>query len=44
MVARRFMAQEGLAPQVNLLTPLLEGTDGQAKMSKSLGNAIGLLG
>ncbi len=43
MVARRFMVQEGLRPQVNLLTPLLEGTDGQAKMSKSLGNSIGVL-
>ncbi len=43
MVARRFMTQEGLPPQVNVLTPLLEGTDGQAKMSKSLGNSINLL-
>lgn len=43
MVARRFMAQEGMEPQVNLHVPLLEGTDGQAKMSKSLGNAIGIL-
>lgn len=42
MVARRFMTQEGLDPQVNVLVPLLEGTDGQAKMSKSLGNAIGI--
>lgn len=41
-VARRFMVQEGLEPQVNVLTPLLEGVDGQAKMSKSLGNAIGI--
>ena len=41
-VARKFMVQEGLEPQVNLLTPLLEGTDGQAKMSKSLGNSIGI--
>ncbi len=42
MVARRFMAQEGMEPQVNVHTPLLEGTDGRAKMSKSLGNAIGV--
>ena len=41
-VARKFMVQEGVEPQVNLLTPLLEGTDGQAKMSKSLGNSIGV--
>ncbi|MFV1958307.1 MAG: tyrosine--tRNA ligase [Planctomycetota bacterium] len=41
-VGRRFMAQEGLAPQVSLLSPLLEGTDGAEKMSKSLGNAIGI--
>jgi len=41
-VARKFMQQEGVEPQVNLLTPLLEGTDGQAKMSKSLGNSIGV--
>jgi tyrosyl-tRNA synthetase len=41
-VARKFMQQEGVEPQVNLLTPLLEGTDGHAKMSKSLGNSIGV--
>jgi tyrosyl-tRNA synthetase len=41
-VGRKLMAQEGLEPQVCLISPLLEGTDGQAKMSKSLGNAIGL--
>ena len=42
-VGRRLMTQEGLEPQVSLISPLLEGTDGQAKMSKSLGNAIGVL-
>lgn len=41
-VGRRLMAQEGLEPQVSIISPLLEGTDGQAKMSKSLGNAIGV--
>jgi len=41
-VGRRLMEQEGLPPQVALISPLLEGTDGQEKMSKSLGNAIGL--
>lgn len=29
-------------PQVVIMTPLLEGTDGVAKMSKSLGNYIGI--
>ena len=41
-VGRRLMEQEGLEPQVALIGPLLEGTDGSEKMSKSLGNAIGL--
>jgi tyrosyl-tRNA synthetase len=41
-VGRRLMEQEGLEPQVSLISPLVEGTDGQAKMSKSLGNSIGL--
>ncbi len=42
MVGRRLMEQEGLAPQACLIGPLLEGIDGHEKMSKSLGNAIGL--
>lgn len=29
-------------PQVCVINPLLEGTDGNAKMSKSLGNSIGI--
>ena len=41
-VGRRLMEQEGMAPQVSLISPLVEGTDGQAKMSKSLHNAIGV--
>jgi tyrosyl-tRNA synthetase len=41
-VGRRLMEQQGLEPQVSLIGPLIEGTDGSAKMSKSLGNAIGL--
>jgi tyrosyl-tRNA synthetase len=41
-VGRRLMEQVGKEPQVCLISPLIEGTDGQAKMSKSLGNAIGL--
>ena len=41
-VGRRLMEQEGMAPQVSLISGLLEGTDGHEKMSKSLGNAIGM--
>jgi tyrosyl-tRNA synthetase len=41
-VGRRLMEQEGLEPQVSLISPLIEGTDGAAKMSKSLGNSIGV--
>lgn len=41
-VGRRLMEQEGMAPQVSLISALLEGTDGHEKMSKSLGNAIGM--
>lgn len=41
-VGRRLMEQQGLEPQVAVISPLVEGTDGQAKMSKSLGNSIGL--
>src|SRR6266542_4645312 len=36
------MREEGLEPQVVLTLPLLVGTDGAEKMSKSLGNAIGI--
>jgi len=41
-VGRDIMAAYGLEPQVVLTTPLLEGLDGVEKMSKSLGNAIGV--
>jgi tyrosyl-tRNA synthetase len=41
-VGRDIMPGYGLAPQVVLTTPLLEGTDGALKMSKSLGNYIGV--
>ena len=40
LVGRDLMKEEGLAPQVVLTVPLLVGTDGVDKMSKSLGNAI----
>ena len=35
-------ANIGLEPQVLLMTPILEGLDGVEKMSKSLGNYIGI--
>ncbi|HEY6553208.1 MAG TPA: tyrosine--tRNA ligase [Vicinamibacteria bacterium] len=41
-VGRDIMPGYGLEPQVVLTTPLLEGTDGVEKMSKSLGNYIGV--
>ena len=41
-VGRDIMPAFGLEPQVVLTTPLLEGTDGVEKMSKSLGNYIGV--
>jgi tyrosyl-tRNA synthetase len=41
-VGRDIMPSFGLEPQVVLTTPLLEGTDGVDKMSKSLGNYIGV--
>lgn len=42
MVGRDLQAQAGQTPQVCLTMPLLEGLDGAQKMSKSLGNAIGV--
>jgi tyrosyl-tRNA synthetase len=41
-VGRDIMPAYGLEPQVVMTTPLLEGTDGIDKMSKSLGNYIGV--
>jgi tyrosyl-tRNA synthetase len=40
LVGRDLMREEGMEPQVVLTVPLLVGTDGHEKMSKSLGNAI----
>ena len=40
LVGRDLMKEEGLEPQVVMTVPLLVGTDGVEKMSKSLGNAI----
>ncbi len=42
LVGRRIMREYGLEPQVILTTPILEGLDGVEKMSKSLGNYIGV--
>jgi tyrosyl-tRNA synthetase len=41
-VGRDIMPDYALEPQVVMTTPLLEGTDGALKMSKSLGNYIGV--
>jgi tyrosyl-tRNA synthetase len=42
MAGRKLMEAFALKPQVVLSTPLLVGTDGVQKMSKSLGNYIGI--
>jgi tyrosyl-tRNA synthetase len=42
LVGRDLMREYGLEPQVVITTPLLEGLDGIEKMSKSLGNYIGI--
>jgi tyrosyl-tRNA synthetase len=42
LVGRDFQRQEGQPQQVVLLTPILEGLDGVKKMSKSLGNYVGV--
>jgi tyrosyl-tRNA synthetase len=39
---RELQRHYGQKPQVILMTPILEGTDGVQKMSKSLNNAIGI--
>jgi tyrosyl-tRNA synthetase len=41
-VGRDLMPTYGLEPQVVMTTPLLEGLDGVEKMSKSLGNYVGV--
>ncbi len=43
LAGRELMAELGLPPQQILLLPLIPGTDGGAKMGKSLGNSIDLL-
>ncbi len=42
MGGRELQRVYGQKPQIVLMTPILEGLDGVQKMSKSLGNAIGI--
>ncbi|MCI5135807.1 MAG: tyrosine--tRNA ligase, partial [Candidatus Electrothrix sp. AW2] len=42
LMGREMQRTRGIAPQVVLTMPLLEGLDGVNKMSKSLGNYIGI--
>lgn len=42
LLARQIQKSYGQTPQVIITMPILEGTDGSQKMSKSLGNYIGV--
>jgi len=42
MVARDIMREYGQEPEIAVIMPILVGTDGARKMSKSLGNYIGV--
>lgn len=42
MVGRDLQKEEGMEQQVAMVMPILEGLDGQKKMSKSLGNYVAL--
>ena len=42
LMGRELQEDDGQEPQVLVIMPLLEGTDGVKKMSKSLGNYIGI--
>jgi tyrosyl-tRNA synthetase len=42
LMGRELQRHYGQPPQIVLTTPLLEGTDGVQKMSKSYGNYIGI--
>jgi tyrosyl-tRNA synthetase len=42
LMGRQLQEQAGQVPQVVMTTPLLEGLDGVQKMSKSLGNYVGI--
>jgi tyrosyl-tRNA synthetase len=39
---RELQLREGMEPQVGLFMPILLGTDGEQKMSKSIGNYVGI--
>lgn len=42
LMGRQLQREEGQSPQVIMTLPLLEGTDGVQKMSKSYGNYVGI--
>jgi tyrosyl-tRNA synthetase len=42
LTGRELQRDYGQPPQIVLMTPIIEGLDGVQKMSKSLGNAIGI--
>lgn len=42
LMGRELQRKDHQKPQIVLMTPILEGRDGVQKMSKSLGNAIGI--
>ncbi|MDB5026693.1 MAG: tyrosine--tRNA ligase [Candidatus Eremiobacteraeota bacterium] len=42
LISRPYQVHAGQDPEICITVPLLEGIDGQKKMSKSLGNHIGL--
>lgn len=42
LMGRNLQREYGQEPQVAVIMPLLEGTDGAQKMSKSLGNYVGI--
>jgi tyrosyl-tRNA synthetase len=42
LMGRRLQEQEGQPRQICITTPIIPGLDGEQKMSKSLGNAIGV--
>src|SRR5947208_9669019 len=42
LVGRDFQREEDMPQQIVFLLPILEGLDGSKKMSKSLGNYVGI--
>ena len=42
LMGRRLQRDDQQLPQIVLMTPIIEGLDGVQKMSKSLGNAVGV--